>query len=81
MVYEVSRAVDIPIIGIGGILDYKDAIEFIMAGAYAIQVGSGNFIKTDISLDIINGIENFMKEEGIKSLKEIRGIIGRDIIC
>ena len=81
MVYEVSKAVDIPIIGIGGILDYKDAIEFIMAGAHAIQVGSGNFIKPDICLDIIHGIEKFMEDEEIKSIEEIRGIIGRDIIC
>lgn len=81
MVYEVSRAVDVPVIGIGGIVDYKDAIEFIMAGAHAIQVGSGNFIKPDITLDIIYGIEKFMEEEGIKSLKEIRNIIGRNIIC
>lgn len=81
MVYEIARAVDIPIIGIGGILDYKDAIEFIMAGAYGIQIGSGNFIKPDILLDIINGIESFMEEEGIENLDKIRGIIGRDIIC
>ncbi len=81
MVYEVSRAVDIPIIGIGGIANYKDAIEFIMAGAYAIQIGSANFIKPDISLDIISGIERFMEDKNIKNLEEIRGIIGRDIIC
>ena len=81
MVYEVSRAVDIPIIGIGGIMNYKDAIEFIMAGAHAVQIGSANFIKPDITLDIINGIESFMEEENIKNLKEIRGIIGRDILC
>ena len=81
MVYEVSRAVDLPIIGIGGILDYKDAIEYIMAGAHAVQIGSGNFIKPDICLDIIHGIEKFMEDEGIKSIEEIRGIIGRDIIC
>ena len=81
MVYEVARTVDVPIIGIGGIVDYKDAIEFIMAGAYGVQIGSGNFIKPDISLDIICGIETFMEEENIKSLEEIRGIIGRDIMC
>ena len=75
MVYQVAKAVDIPIIGVGGIVDYKDAIEFIMAGAYAVQIGSGNFIKPDITLDIINGIEKFMKDQGIKSLNEIRGII------
>ena len=75
MVYEVSKAVNIPIIGIGGIMDYKDAIEFIMAGAYAVQIGSGNFINPHICLDIIDGIERFMEEEGIKSIEEIRGVI------
>lgn len=75
MVYEVSRAVDIPIIGLGGIMNYKDAIEFIMAGAHCIQVGTGNFIKPDISIDIIEGIEQFMKEEGFESIEEIRGVI------
>ncbi len=75
MVYQVSKAVDIPVLGIGGIVDYKDAIEFIMAGAHAIQVGSGNFIKPDICLDIIQGIEKFMMDEGIKSIEEIRGVI------
>lgn len=76
MVYEVSQVVDVPIIGLGGIMTWEDAIEFIMAGAWAIQVGSGNFIKPDITLDIIHGIKNYMIEEGIKDLKEIRGIIG-----
>ncbi|WMM23759.1 dihydroorotate dehydrogenase [Tissierella sp. MB52-C2] len=75
MVYEVSKVVNVPIIGIGGIISFEDAIEFIMAGATAIQVGSGNFIKPDITIDIIQGIEMFMEKEGIKSLEEIRGII------
>jgi dihydroorotate dehydrogenase (NAD+) catalytic subunit len=75
MVYEVSKVVNVPIIGIGGIISFEDAIEFIMAGATAIQVGSGNFIKPDITIDIIQGIEKFMEKEGIKSLEEIRGII------
>ena len=75
MVYEVAKAVGLPIIGIGGIVDYRDAIEFIMAGAWAIQVGSGNFIKPDICVDIIQGIEKFMIDEGINSLEEIRGVI------
>lgn len=75
MVYEVSKVVNVPIIGLGGISSPQDAIEFIMAGASAIQVGSANFIKPDISLDIIRGIDEFMENEGIKSLEEIRGII------
>lgn len=75
MVYEVSKAVDVPIIGIGGIIDYKDGLEYIMAGASLIQVGSGNFIKPNISVDIIQGMEMFMNENGIKSIDEIVGII------
>jgi dihydroorotate dehydrogenase (NAD+) catalytic subunit len=73
MVYEVSKAVDIPVMGLGGIMSGRDAIEFIMAGATAIQVGTANFIKPDICVDIINEIEQFMKKEGIKDLSEIRG--------
>lgn len=77
MVYEVSEAVDIPVIGIGGIMNWKDAIEFIMAGAAAIQVGSANFIKPDISLDIIEGIKDFLTKEGVKSIDEIKRIARR----
>lgn len=75
MVYEVSKAVKVPVVGIGGIISFQDAIEFIMAGAVAIQVGTANFIKPDICLDIIDGIEKYMKDENIKDLSEIRGII------
>lgn len=75
MVYEVASAVDVPVIGMGGIANYKDAIEFIMAGASAVQVGTANFIKPDICISLIDGIRNFMETEGIKDLEEIRGII------
>lgn len=75
MVYEVCKHIDVPVVGIGGISSAEDAIEFIMAGAHAVQVGSANFIKPDICLDIINGIEKFMMDEGIKDISEIRGII------
>lgn len=75
MVYEVSKAVSVPIIGAGGIISFIDAMEFIMAGAWAVQIGSGNFINPTITLEIIKGIEKFMIDEGINSLDEIRGII------
>lgn len=78
MVHEVSKAVTVPIIGMGGIMDYRDAIEFIMAGSDLIQIGSGNFINPMISLDVINGIETFMDEQGIKQLSEIKGIAGKE---
>jgi dihydroorotate dehydrogenase (NAD+) catalytic subunit len=79
MVYEVAGHVDVPVIGMGGIMNAEDAIEFIMAGASAIQVGSGNFVKPDICMDIINGIEDFMIRENIKDLSEIKGIAGRNL--
>lgn len=75
MVYEVCRKVNIPVIGMGGISNYEDAIEFIMAGASAIQIGTANFIKPDICLDIIDGINRFMIKEGIKNINDIRGIL------
>lgn len=75
MVYETCKAVNVPVVGMGGIYTAEDAIEFIMAGASAIQVGTANFIKPDICLDIIDGIEGFIKKEGIKDITEIRGII------
>ncbi|KYH31477.1 dihydroorotate dehydrogenase B (NAD(+)), catalytic subunit [Clostridium tepidiprofundi DSM 19306] len=75
MVYEVCKNVDVPVVGMGGIMNAEDAIEFIMVGATAIQVGTANFVKPDICIDIINGIEEYMKKEGIKDLSEIRGII------
>lgn len=75
MVHEVCKAVNIPVMGMGGIITWQDAIEFIMAGATCIQVGTANFINPRIGLDIIEGIKNYMEEEGINSLDEIRGII------
>ncbi|WP_414839125.1 dihydroorotate dehydrogenase [Carnobacterium sp. TMP28] len=78
MVHEVSKAVTVPIIGMGGIMDYRDAIEFIMAGSDLIQIGSGNFINPTLSLDVIDGIETFMNEQGIKNLNEIKGCLGKE---
>ena len=75
MVHEVCKTVNIPVVGMGGICSAEDAIEFIMVGAEAIQVGTANFIKPDICIDIIEGIEAYMKSEGIKDLSEIRAII------
>lgn len=77
MVYEVCGAVDIPVIGMGGIVTAQDALEFIMAGAHGVQVGTANFMKPDICLDIINGLEAFIQKENIKELSEIRGCARR----
>jgi dihydroorotate dehydrogenase (NAD+) catalytic subunit len=75
MVHEVCQVVDIPVIGLGGIRTWQDAIEFIMVGSQAVQVGTANFIKPDITLDIINGISKYLESQGIKDISEIRGII------
>lgn len=75
MVYEVSKAVNIPVIGMGGISCWQDAVEFIMAGACAVQIGTMNFIKPDICLDIINGIEMFMEKNNFNSISEMKSII------
>lgn len=75
MVREVAKAVSIPVVGMGGIMSAEDAIEFIMAGASCVQVGTANFVKPDIMMDIIEGMEAYMHKTGITSLDEIRGII------
>ncbi|KGK82156.1 dihydroorotate dehydrogenase [Clostridium sp. HMP27] len=75
MVYEVCREVSIPVIGMGGIVTWQDAVEFIMAGSHAIQVGTANFMNPYAALEIVHGIEAYMNKEGIKSLSEIRGSI------
>ena len=75
MVYEAANAVDIPVVGMGGIMNYKDALEFIMAGAVAIEVGTANFIDYNTMIDIANGIEKYMQEENISNLSEITKII------
>jgi dihydroorotate dehydrogenase (NAD+) catalytic subunit len=74
MVYEVASAVDVPVIGCGGITTSSDALEFIMAGASAIQVGTANFANPRAPLDVLEGIEQFMKKEGIEDIAELIGV-------
>lgn len=73
MVYQVAGCIDIPVIGCGGITDTSDAIEFIMAGASAVEVGTANFTNPRSPLEIIAGIRNFLEKEGITSITEIIG--------
>ncbi len=75
MVHEVCKNVNIPVMGMGGISNARDAIEFIMAGAACVQIGTANFVNPKIGLEIIDEIESFMNDQGIESLDEIRGII------
>ena len=75
MVYQASRAVKIPVIGMGGIASAEDAIEFIMAGATAVAVGTANFRNPTITAEIVKGIEEFMRRHGIEDIAEIRGCV------
>ncbi|MDP6624892.1 MAG: dihydroorotate dehydrogenase [Nitrospinota bacterium] len=75
MVWQVAKAVDIPIIGIGGIMNAQDALEFMIAGADAIQVGTANFIDPDISIKIIDGIKDYCKENKVGDIKDLTGTL------
>ena len=76
MVYEVASAVEVPVIGCGGIATAKDALEFIMAGASAVQVGTAGFTNPRAPLEVVEGIEDFMKKEEKKGIRDITELIG-----
>lgn len=73
LVHQVVKTVNIPVIGMGGILEPRDAMEFLMAGAQAVQVGTANFSNPRASLDILEGIEQFLRDRDIDSVKDIIG--------
>ena len=75
MVWQVSKVVKIPIVGLGGIMNATDAIEFLLAGASAIQIGTANFIDPAITVKVIKGINDYLDRNGFKSVKEIVGLI------
>ena len=74
MVYEVAGAVKVPVVGIGGIATASDALEFIMAGASAVQVGTANFSNPQAPIEVLEGIEEFMDKEGVKDIAELIGV-------
>ncbi len=73
MVWQVARAVNIPVVGLGGIMNATDAIEFLMAGATAIEIGTANFINPTTTIRVINGINEWLDNHGIKDVHEIIG--------
>jgi len=73
MVWQAARAVNLPIIGMGGILTAEDALEFMLAGASAVAVGTANFVNPRATLDIVNGMGTFLKQEKIASIRELVG--------
>jgi dihydroorotate dehydrogenase (NAD+) catalytic subunit len=77
MVWQVANAVNIPVIGMGGIMNSDDAIEFILAGASAIQVGTASFIDPQASVKILEGIENYLVAKGFSDIRDITGFLNR----
>lgn len=75
MVWQVANAVKVPVIGMGGIMTASDAIEFLLAGASAIQVGTANFIEPTAAIDILHGIEDYMTRHGLTSINDIIGAL------
>ena len=73
MVWQVSKAVNIPVIGLGGIMNWKDAVEFLLAGASAIQIGTANFIDPAITVKVSEGINDYFDRHGFTSVKDIIG--------
>ena len=72
-VLEIKRKVDLPILGVGGITTWQDAIEFMIAGASAVQLGTVNFINPKAAIEILEGMENYCKQAGIKNISELTG--------
>lgn len=75
MVYQMSKAINIPILGMGGIINGDDAIEYMLAGATAVSIGSGNFVDPETSIKTIEGIENYMKKHNIEDINSIIGTV------
>ena len=73
MVWQVYQAVQIPVLGIGGIMTAQDALEFFIAGAAAVQVGTANFVNPGATMDILDGIENYLSDKGINRLSDLVG--------
>lgn len=75
MVYQVAQAVKLPIIGMGGIASWEDAVEFMLAGASAVSVGTANFFNPTVTIEVAEGIENYMKQNGYSEVKDFIGIV------
>lgn len=75
MVYQVSQAVSLPIIGMGGIMTAEDAVEMMLAGASAVSVGTANFRNPAVTMEIIEGIKAYLEEQGIENVKDLVGIV------
>ena len=75
IVWQVAKAVNIPVIGLGGIMNWRDAVEFVLAGASAIQIGTANFIDPAVTIKVIDGINDYLDRHGFTSVKDIIGAL------
>ena len=75
MVWQVAKAVNIPVVGLGGIMNWKDAVEFLLAGATAIQIGTANFIDPAITVKVAEGINDYLDRHGYNSVSDIIGAL------
>lgn len=75
MVWQVAKAVKIPVIGLGGIMNWRDAVEFLLAGATAIQIGTANFIDPTVTVKVAEGIDDYLNRHGFKSVTDIIGAL------
>jgi dihydroorotate dehydrogenase (NAD+) catalytic subunit len=75
MVWQVCSAVKVPVIGIGGIMTTADALEFFIAGATAVQIGTANFVNPRATMDILDGIEQYLQEKGLERLTQLVGTL------
>ena len=75
MVWQVAKVVKIPVVGLGGIMNAEDAIEFFLAGASAIQVGTANFIDPAVTIKITEGINDYLDKNGFQKIQDIVGLI------
>ena len=75
MVWQVAKAVNIPVVGLGGIMNWRDAVEFLLAGATAIEIGTANFIDPAITVKVAQGIDDYLNRHGFSSVKDIIGAL------
>ena len=75
MVWQVAKAVNIPVVGLGGIMNWEDAVEFLLAGASAIEIGTANFIDPAITVKVANGINDYLERHGYSSVRDIIGAL------
>jgi dihydroorotate dehydrogenase (NAD+) catalytic subunit len=75
MVWETVQAVSIPVIGVGGIMSASDALEFLIAGARAVQIGTAHFLDPSAAAQVIDGIEEYLSEHGIEDIRDLIGTL------